>query len=263
MPKDNKPKVLIYDIETAPIVSYTWGIWDQNIGTNMIEKDWSVLSWAAKWLGEPAKNVMYMDTSKQKDVRNDKKILKGIWKLLDEADIVVTQNGKSFDEKKLNARFIIHGLGQPSSYRHIDTKRIAKKKFAFTSNKLEYLTKTLCKKHKKSSHPKFSGFDLWKGCLSGNKEAWKEMEKYNKLDVLSLEELYLILAPWDNSINFNVYREDFKNVCKCGNAKFTKNGFKYTNAGKFQRYKCTKCGSETRSGTNLLSKELRKELRRV
>ena len=231
-----KPKVLIFDIETAPLRSFTWGIWEQNIPLNMIQSDWHVLSWSAKWLGDPPSKVMYQDQRKAKNVEDDSNLLKGIWKLLDEADVVITQNGKSFDEKKLNARFILNGFGPPSPFRHIDTKRIASKKFAFTSNKLEYLTDKLCVKYKKQKHKKFSGFELWSECLKGNQKAWKEMEVYNKYDVLSLEELYLKLQPWDNdNVKFNVF-DPSKPKCNCGSEKLQKRGFNYSNSGKYQRY---------------------------
>src|ERR1019366_7143841 len=97
-------KVLFMDIETAPLISYTWGIWDQNIGLNQIHSDWHVLSWSAKWLG--SKDIMYQDQRKAKNIQDDKELLKRMWELLDEADVVVGQNSKSFDIKKLNARFI-------------------------------------------------------------------------------------------------------------------------------------------------------------
>src|SRR5665213_940542 len=142
------PKILVFDIETSPIISYTWGIWEQNVALNQIKEDWYVLAWAAKWLNEPASKIMYQDQRAVKVKSDDKKLMEGIWALLDEADIVVTQNGKSFDVKKLNARFVLHGLTPPSSYRHIDTKVLAKKNFAFTSNKLEYMTDKLCTKYK-------------------------------------------------------------------------------------------------------------------
>lgn len=109
--------------------------------------------------------------------------------MLDEAEIVITQNGKKFDQKKLNARFILNGFQPPSSYKHIDTLCIARKHFGFTSNKLSQLTDKLCKKYKKLSHNNFPGFELWQECIKGNIEAWNEMEKYNRQDVLSLEEL--------------------------------------------------------------------------
>jgi len=255
------PKILILDIETAPIMSYVWGLWDQNVSLNQIESDWHVLSWSAKWFGE--KKIMYQD---QRDrlgtIENDKALLEGIWKLLDEADIIVTQNGKAFDQKKLFARFILNGMKPPSSFKHIDTKQIASRNFAFTSNKLEYLTANLCKKHKKLKTKKFQGFELWKQCLVGNKKAWQEMERYNKQDVLSLEELYTVLMPWDNSINFALYSDDVITVCSCGSKKLTKNGFVYTNVGKYQRYKCKDCGAESRSGKNLFSKEKKQSLLR-
>lgn len=258
----SKAKVLLLDIETAPMLAHVWGLWDQNVPLNMIESDWHLLSWSAKWLGE--KKIMYQDQRKAKDITNDKKLCQGMWKLLDEADVVITQNGISFDIKKLNARFILHGMQPPSSFKNIDTKRLASKKFAFTSNKLEYLTNTLNKKYKKLvGKRKFAGFSMWKACMAGNLHAWKEMEKYNKYDVLSLEELYEKLAPWDSTIDFSVYTDtDEDHVCSCGSTEHKHNGYAYTATGKFRRFKCKACGRETRSKVNLLSKEKKASLRR-
>lgn len=257
----SKPKVLLLDIETAPLTAYVWGLFDQNVGLNQIVSDSYVLSWSAKWLDDSPKNIMYMDQRNSKDIENDKKLITAIWKLLDEADIIITQNGRRFDAKRLNARFIMHGLQPPSSYKHIDTYLIARKHFGFTSNKLEYMTDKLCVKYKKLKHAKFSGFSLWKECLAGNKEAWTEMEKYNKYDVLSLEELYHKLSPWDNTVNFALYSEDENHVCKCGSHEFKKQGYAYTSVGKYQRYKCKDCGHESRGRTNLLSPEKKKSLK--
>jgi hypothetical protein len=254
------PKVLLFDIETAPILAHVWGLWENNVALNQIISDWHVLSWSAKWLDDPVDKVMYMDQRSAKDIEDDSQILRAIWKLLDEADVVITQNGKSFDEKKLNARFILHGFQPPSSYKHIDTKLIAKKRFAFSSNKLEYMTDKLCVKYKKLKHTKFPGHEMWRECLNGNVEAWKEMEIYNKHDVLALEELYKKLIPWDNSINFNLYHDDNTNTCKCGSTTFARNGFYYTNVGKFQRYKCKTCGAESRDRINLFSQEKKESL---
>ena len=262
-PKLKGPKVLIFDIETAPIIGHVWSLWENNVSLNQIVADWHVLSWSAKWLGDAPSKIMYSDQRKATDIQNDLGLLKGIWNLLDEADVVITQNGKSFDVKKLNARFVINKLPPPSSYKHIDTKLIASKHFGFTSNKLEYMTDKLCTKYKKLKHKKFPGHEMWTECLKGNQDAWKEMEKYNKHDVLALEELYTKLIPWDSSINFNLYHDQLHTVCKCGNTNLIKNGFYYTNVGKFQRYKCksTTCGAESRDRTNLFSKDKRKSLK--
>jgi uncharacterized protein YprB with RNaseH-like and TPR domain len=205
---------------------------------------------------------MYEDQRNAKDIEDDSKIVKSLWKLLDEADIVVTQNGKSFDDKVVNARFLHHGMKPPSTFRHIDTKLIAKKHFRFTSNKLEYMTSKFCKKYKKSGHAKFPGFSMWRECMKGNIEAFDEMKEYNELDVLSLEELYHVLIAWDSTVDFNTYHDSEGFLCTCGNTELKKNGFHYTNLAKYQRYKCTNCGKEYRDGTNLHSKEKRKSIKR-
>lgn len=192
------PKVLYVDIETKPLKVWTWGTWNQNIPLNMIIEDWSVLSWSAKWAGSSESEVMYSDNRKKKGdkLMNDKELLKPLWKLLDEADIVIGQNSDRFDLPKLNARFIEHRMGCPSEFVQIDTYKIASSKFGFTSNKLEYMTKKLNKKYVKQDHRKFVGFSLWDQCIKGNVQAWKEMEIYNKYDVLSLEELFLNLSEY-------------------------------------------------------------------
>lgn len=192
-----KRKVLLLDIETAPMTVHAWQLWDVNVGLKQIQKDWHLLSWAAKWLGDPESKMIYMDQRNAKSVSNDKTILKGMWDLLQQADVVITQNGKKFDAKKLNARFVTHEMPPPKIYEHLDTKLLAQKYFAFPSYSLEYMANLLCKKYKKLKDHNFAGHTLWTECLNGNLEAWKEMERYNKYDVLTLEELYLIFHEWD------------------------------------------------------------------
>jgi DNA polymerase III epsilon subunit-like protein len=255
-----QPKILLLDIETSPLISYTWGLFDQNIGLNQIHTDWNILSFSAKWLGSPT--IMYKDLRNQRDITNDRVLLKPLWKLLDEADIVLTQNGKKFDIRKVNARFIMNQMPPPSPFRQIDTLTLARKHFGFTSNKLEYMTSKLCTKYKKLTHKKFPGFELWKECLAGNQEAWKEMEKYNKHDVLSLEELYTKMASWGTGINFEVYSDSTLPTCNCGSEEFVKNGYQFSPNGKYQRFRCKKCASYSISKENLLTKEKRKSIRK-
>lgn len=255
-----QPKILIFDIELAPITAYVWGLFDQNIGLNQIVQDWYVLSWAAKWLGTPESEVMYADQRDVEDLSNDYGIISQIWQLLDEAEIVITQNGIRFDVKKLNARFLHHGFPAPSSFRHIDTLRIAKKNFGLTSNKLEYMTDKFCVKYKKQKHKDFQGMELWVECLKKNPAAFISMESYNRYDVLSLEELYLVMRRWDRTINFNVYHDGIGSICSCGSKNVVWNGYDYTNVSRRDRYVCKDCGHEMISRFNTLSKEKKKSL---
>ena len=246
------PKALFLDIETTPTLSYHWGMFKQDIAINQIHKEWEILSFAAKWLGSD--KIFYLD-------KRNKRMLRTCWEMIDQCDILITHNGKSFDSKKLNAQFILAGFKPPSSYKHIDTLRIARKQFAFSSNKLEYLSDKLCS-HKKDKHAKFPGFELWQACMNNVSDAWTELEKYNRKDILALEDLYLKLYPWDNRINFNLYRTDLLTICHCGSDQFRKNGLALTERGKYQRYECANCGAETRDGVNLLTKDKRATLKR-
>jgi uncharacterized protein YprB with RNaseH-like and TPR domain len=148
-------KVLILDIETAPISAYVWGIWQQNVGTHQIQSDWFCLTWAAKWLFE---DKVYSGKLKPKEAtnQNDKRIIEGIWALVNEADIVIAHNGQKFDMPRLNSRFILNGLQPPLPYQIIDTLLHIRRQFGFTSNKLDYVNKLLNLERKKET-----SFELW------------------------------------------------------------------------------------------------------
>ncbi len=255
------PKILFIDIETAPIVAYVWSLFNVNISLNQIKEDWYILSFSAKWLHEPASKMIFESQEKIKPMNNDKKLVQSLWTLLDEADIIVTQNGKRFDEKKINARMAIHKMKPYSSIKHIDILELNKKHFGFTSNKLEYVSNILNKKHKKLKHIKFPGQELWNECLKGNPAAWKEMRKYNPVDVLALEEAYKYIITWGNPYNFNLWRNGVEHVCTCGSKRFKENGTDKRGVSMVRRYKCLDCGAEVRDRENLFSREKRKSLK--
>jgi hypothetical protein len=248
-------KILILDIETSLMEGYFFQPKTEYIRYEQVKKDWFVLSWAAKWRG--SKEVFYEDQRHRRDVSNDKPLLKGIWKLLDEADIIITKNGKRFDKKKLWARFAINGMGKPSSFQHIDVEKIMRSEFGFTYNSLEYAADNLCTKYKKLKSRVFQGIDLWIQCANKNQKAFQEMEKYNKHDVLATEELFEVLSPWKESVNFSLYYPDEANVCICGSREFIKKGYALTETGRYQRYRCKNCKQERRGKDNTLSKEKR------
>jgi DNA polymerase elongation subunit (family B) len=254
-------RVLLVDIETAPILAYVWGLFDQTIGLNQVVSHTSILSWSAKWLGQ--KEIMYQDVRGQKNLRDDSKILKNLWNLLNEADVVIGQNSDKFDIPLINARFVANGFQPYAQFKKIDTYKIAKKNFRFDSNKLEYTTKLLCENNSKSSHKKYPGFLLWSECLKGNLDAFKEMEAYNKQDVVSLEEYYNKIKAWDHTINWNVYHNEEITYCSCGSTDFKKiDKFHTTKTGKYQLYVCKCCGKQSQGRENLLNKDKLKSLRK-
>lgn len=243
-------KILTFDVETSPIEAYVWALWDQNIPIDFVKTDWTIFSWAAKWLGK--REVLFQSTGGRgaEKVRDDKPILGALRDLLDEADIVVAQNGKRFDVRKINARLIQHGIKPPSPYRVVDTLIVAKKYFAFTSQKLAW-TSQLLTDTPKDKHKRFPGFELWAECLKDNPAAWVEMEKYNKRDVRATEKVYLKLRPWiENHPNLGVFDDSERPICpKCGSDEVARRGgrhFSVKQQGVYNRYCCTNCGGWAR-----------------
>lgn len=249
MKSERSPRVLFLDIETAPLLGYTWRNYDTSVLD--VQRDWHILSFAAKWANK--REVVQEDV--RKSPLNDIDLMDCLWELLHSADIVVAHNGAEFDLKKINARFAAYDIPPPSSYRVIDTLKLAKKKFAFTSNSLDFLAKTLRTRKRKLKHGRYPGFELWKQCLDGNISAFDELARYNKQDVLVLEEVYRKLRAWDTSTNLYIMRECA--LCSCG-GRYWANGWRYTNAAKYRRYRCTRCGHEMRGKSNelKLSKEV-------
>lgn len=244
---NKKPRILFLDIETAPLMAHIWSIWQHGVGINMVDVDWSILSFSVKWAEDP--RIHYHDTFYQKDKRDDRRIVRKLWKYLDKADIVVAHNGKKFDVRKIQARFVLQGMPPPSPFKIVDTLLESRKNFAMTSHKLEYLTAKLCVT-KKLTRQKFPGFKLWDEYLKGNREAQKEMQEYNEVDVLSLEELYYKLRPWmTGHPNMGVYADDKSDapVCdKCGSANLIRKGTRSTQVNVYARYKCKDCGGWSR-----------------
>lgn len=240
----SEQKVLILDIETSPMLVYVWNLKDQYVGLNQMVQDWHIMAWSAKWLGEPASKIQYYDQRNLK-IGNDAPILRPLWDLLNEADIVLTQNGKAFDAKKINARFMMLGMKPPSPYKHLDTYLIARNAASFTSHSLEYLSERFCTKYKKLSHSTFPGLSLWRECLKGNKKAWDEMKRYNVHDVLATEEFYEKIKAWaPDSAPKPFFSDKVSTLCEtCGDkGHMTRRGVSVKNKFRYQRWQCQTCG---------------------
>jgi len=256
-----QPVVVILDIETAPLESFHWKLWDETIGLEQIKNEWSILSFSAKKLGD--NKVMYRDTSGRgpSKVGDDSELLKELWTLLDEADIVVVQNGKEFDIKKINARMLMAGMKPYSPIRVIDTYIVARKHFGFTSNKLAWMSQHLTET-KKSEHKKFPGFKLWVECLKDNPEAWAEMMEYNCLDVVATEQLYLKMRPWiEGHPNMALYSTSTDIQCpKCGSEDIEEHGTSRAQVSQYPRYYCNSCQGWSRGRKSTSSKTKRDSL---
>lgn len=250
-------KILLWDTETAANKAYVWGKYQQDVIA--YDQEWYMLCFSYKWLGEKKTNVVSLPDfpGYQKDLSNDKKLVTSLWNLLNEADIAIGHNSAKFDHRKANARFAFHGLPPHSPVRIIDTLQIARRHFAFNCNRLDSLGELLGL-GRKVPH---KGFDLWKGCMSGDTASWKTMVKYAKGDVDLLEKIYLRLRPYsEDSVHVGLFEENPLGKCPCcGSANLIKRGYRVASTRVYKQYVCKDCGRWSRSVMS--EKETKADLR--
>ena len=255
------PKILIFDIETTPLEAYIWQsqVWNAHVSQDKILSEWFMLTWSAKWLGSSevlSDRLLGVEALEE----NDKRIVKSLWELFNEADIVIAHNGGKFDVPNMNTRFLVNGFPPPRSYQIIDTLKIARKEFGFTHNNLDALARVFGLEGKIETN-----FKLWKDCKYGDDNALIKMETYNKQDVLLLEEVYFVLRPWMRSHpNVGLFLESDTPVCShCGNTHLEwDGGYYFTMVSKFKTLKCQspKCGAINRQRVTEIGKDVRKNL---
>lgn len=236
-------RILLLDIENTPNIGYTWAKYEQNV-IDMV-KDWYLLSFAVKWLGSDKVEVFTLADmpgfSRNKSC--DKALCEKLFGFIDRAEIIVAHNGDKHDLKKINARFAVHGLEVPSPYKTVDTLKLAKRHFGFSSNKLGDLGRQL-NLGEKLEH---SGFDLWKSCMAGDKASFKLMAAYNKQDVVLLERVYLKLRSW--STGHPSVTTDSSVKCQiCGSDNVQRRGYNYSRRGRAKRWQCKDCGGWSMGG---------------
>lgn len=242
-------KILLIDIETAPILAHVWSIWQQNVGLNQIIKDGYVLSFAAEWYDDETSQVFYSLNTHSKT-----QMIKAARELLDKADMVIHYNGKTFDIPTLNGEMVDVGIGPPSPYKQLDLMVKVKDKFRWPSYKLQYVAQRLGV-GKKVQH---EGHELWIKVMNGDQDAWKKFEAYNRHDVTLLRLVYDKIVGWiDNHPNYNLYTAcDDQHCVNCGSDELKKEGFAYTAVGRYQRFKCQACGKYGRDNKNLNKKKM-------
>ena len=165
MGDDHAVKLLALDIETRPNLAHVLGLWDQNVGLKQLIEPVDMLCFAAKWFGDPQVHFRSVHGSSRG------RMVKAAWKLMDEADVIVHYNGRTFDVPHLNREFLACGLKPPAPYQQVDLLQTVKRKFRFPSNKLAYVSEALGLGGKVSHE----GHELWVKCMAGDKQAWQRV----------------------------------------------------------------------------------------
>lgn len=238
---EKEVKILIYDIEVTPILAYTYSLFN----TNVVKKisDPILMSFSYRWYGK--KKVHHFSLpdfqTYKVDKTNDKLLVKELWDILDEADIVIGHNSNGFDNKMSTAFFLKHGFGPPSPYAKVDTYQAHKRIARVPSNSLN----SLGERYELGTKTGEKHSDLWYPCLNGDMKAWKKMVKYNDQDVNITYRLYEKLRPWISN-HPNLARLSNKpDICiGCGadSSKIQSRGTQTTAVCVYRRYQCQECG---------------------
>lgn len=180
-----KRRRLYFDIEVSANVGLFWQSgYKLQIGTENIIKERAIICICYKW--EDDNDVYYLQwDSKQ----NDKKLIQEFINVANTADELVGHNGDKFDLAWIRTRCLFHNIQMFPSYNTIDTLKVARSKFRFNSNRLDYIGKFLGLGQKNHTN-----FDLWKDIMLKNcKKAMNTMIDYCIQDVVLLEKVHKAL----------------------------------------------------------------------
>lgn len=245
-----RPRILLYDLETTHNIVAAFRLWARGGNsiphTNVLQERYIVTaSW--KWLGE--KKVHAVATTDfpelyEKNPHSDLLVVKKLYDVMMEADVIVAHNGDQYDKKFLLGRILANGLPPLPPIPSLDTKKVAARFFELNSNRLDYLGKLLGVGRKLHTD-----IEWWLDILTGPDEkrraAIKKMVRYNKQDVLLLEDVFLKLQPF---MPDHMHRQLFTTpetmvTCpRCHSTHIQSRGTHKAVSRVYQRFQCQKCG---------------------
>ena len=234
-------RILTVDLESSPHLAYTFQLRDVSIAPVQVVEPSRVLCFAAKWLDKPG----MIFASEHHDGREA--MVQRIWQLLDEADVVVGWNTKSFDLKHFAREFTLAGLPPPSPWFDCDLLPLVRRRMRWASNKLEHVADELGIGRKVQHH----GFRMWIDCLNGDDAAWTLFRKYCKHDVRLTEDVFVKLRElgWvDRLPHVGLYNDTHGSQCgACGSTDLMRRGYAYTSTSRYAQFQCKDCKRYSRA----------------
>ena len=232
-----KRKRLFFDIETSPNIGLFWEAgYKKNIDSSNIIKERAIICICYKWEEEREVYSLQWD-SKQ----NDRAMLLKFIEVANVATELVGHNGDKFDLAWIRTRCLFHSISMFPTYQTIDTLKIARNKFRFNSNKLNYIADYLGFGQKIKTT-----FGLWKDILlNKDKKAMDDMIKYCKKDVILLEKVFSALNKHTESKTHYgvIFGADRGSCPECGSDDLVRYNTRVMASGiRRIQYKCKTCG---------------------
>lgn len=226
-------RLLFLDIETKPAVVHAWKLQDQNIALNQVVDPGGTICFSALWEGSD-ELLFHADW-----IDGHATMIEMAYRLLREAETVVTYYGDKFDLPKLRGEFLMADLPPLRPNISIDLHKTMKK-FGLLSNKLAFVGPLLTGEGKEGHE----GHALWVKVMAGEPEAQATMERYCRQDVRLLERLYDRMLPYLDR-GYSTRRKAAPapppNCGACGSLQTRRRGKQRKRGGWVELFQCLAC----------------------
>lgn len=176
----SKANILYIDLEVSKSMLFNYGLRVPStyINPDDLLKESYIICWSASYVGS---DVIWSDCVTQKEAKkwDDSRILPRLQELMASADLLAGHNVDRFDVKRANTRFLVNSIEPVTDKKSLDTLKIARAKFAFESNRLDYISQKLGFRPKDDIH----NSDWIEIVTTGNEKTLKKVLKYNRGDV--------------------------------------------------------------------------------
>jgi len=232
-------QTLVLDIECTPDISPHYGPKQRFIPHKRVLDFSRVFCWSAKWLGP---NQPILSASDRKGHHTQ---LETAYRLVDQADILLTFNGQGFDLRHLNREWWIMGLPPPSPVKHVDLYRTIRKIMALYSNSMAHVLHMLGMEAKLDADIMELALRY---TLHNDLDALDEALRYNRHDVRQTEEVYWRTIAWiDNHPPVKVVQSGELLCPNCGTDKLRNIGIDSKRTLSYPMYRCAMCGALSRA----------------
>lgn len=242
--RPNDANIVVLDIERLP-GKFAAEFWDLNDFKGRRIRYDTVTAWprtiCVAWRRYGAKRVEF--ASDWTDGHEE--MLRRVWAVCDEADILVGHNLARFDVRKLKADWALMGLKPPRPFKTVDTLAIARREFGFESNTLASLCERLGVPGKVDHYDP----ECARQAVAGNKAAQKRLQTYNQGDIEASEALYDAMRGWIPNHPFIGLHGDEKRCNQCSSDDLQKMPTNYRAVVlDYGMWRCNNCGAHVRGG---------------
>jgi hypothetical protein len=231
----NEPKVLVYDLETTPVLAWVWSCGEQVVRHGQLQEPHNqtkIICITYRWLHEKKAKALVFDLK----TLSDKAILIEFSKLAREADVIIGKNNARFDDKHVNFRLFQNDLPPipDLANKSDDLEKWMRRTFNMQSYALDYFAKLRTGEGK----IKMEMGDWLDIVVRKDKKALDKMVKYGKKDADDTAELILQVKPYVTPKHSMASFHGKPCCINCGSTNLIKDGTRFLSGIKKQRFFC-------------------------